>query len=128
MQVSYGLKWRYGSDPRYQWFLRGIRADGTFYGEITCFLSRGGRQVNVKGQLSEGDLARFLKMVEQIRDAGYIPSPGPWTGLLAEGPVGAPRIIYHYRATEEAAAGCFMALVEILKPYMEKFYAAVEPP
>ena len=34
---SYILKWRHGTNPKYEWFIRGIKPDRSFYGEILIY-------------------------------------------------------------------------------------------
>jgi len=127
MQKTYVLKWYHGSDPRYGWFIRGIRPDGTFYGEIRRFSQNEGKQIDIKGELSKIDLIQFLKSVNEIQQTVSALSNEPWIGLLAEGPVTDPHpnILYHYlkeNRKDTHADRCFEELIGIFLPYMEKFY------
>jgi hypothetical protein len=125
MQLSYLLKWRCGSDPQYAWSLRGIHPDGSFYGEITWESSQGRGQVNVEGKLSQSDCSRLQEILERIDKIPHRLSSELWVGLLAEGSPQHPRIIHLYpfdcHARTDADAE-FVALIDILKPYIEKFY------
>jgi hypothetical protein len=127
--ASYLVKWYHGTKPRYGWFIRGVLPDRRFYGEITVFLEYGGRQANVTGSLSEADYARFLAFVSQIKEnATDDGSEPPCEGLLAEGHVTHPRIIFRYRrAGDETcdAGGQFLKIIDLLTPYLHQFYGAL---
>lgn len=127
---SYALKWYHGSDPRYCWFIRGIKPDRSFYGEITVFIGDGGKQVNVTGSLSELDYARLLSLIREIEaDVSGDDSGARWEGLLAEGPATHPRTIFKYRsaANQSTAAGSrFLEMVDLLAPYLEQFYESLK--
>ncbi len=129
-QASYVFKWYHGSDRRYCWFIRGIKPDRSFWGEITVFIGRGGKQVNVTGCLSESDYARFLSLVKEIEtDVGAGDPDAIWDGLLAEGPVSNPRIIFRYRrdSHQTSATGLqFLSLVDVLAPYLRCFYESLQ--
>jgi hypothetical protein len=128
--ATYILKWYIGTDPRFNWFIRGIKPDGTFYGEIAVFSGNGGRQITVESRFSESDYSQFLLHISEIEKhalAGDLESR--WDGLLAEGPVNHPRIIYRYhdnnRETNKADA-CFMSIVNLFVPYMHSFERELE--
>jgi hypothetical protein len=128
-QKTYILKFYHGSNPKYLWFFRGIRPDGSFYGEIMKFLPQGGGSGfgGVSGKLSDADLVEFHKLVDKIQQTAFKPSDVPWTGILIEGPIGEQNhpIVYQYRQGSQKANGTdlsFEAIIELLKPYMEKFY------
>jgi hypothetical protein len=63
-RASYVLKWHRRCDHRSFWFIRGIKPDRSFYGEVTVFIGGNGKQVNVVGILSESDYARLLALIE----------------------------------------------------------------
>ncbi len=66
-RASYGLKWYCRGDRLCSWFIRGIKPDRSFYGEVTIFsIGGGGRQVNAVGSLSESDYAKLLVLIEEI--------------------------------------------------------------
>ena len=64
----YVLTWSYGTNPQYHWYVRGIKPDLSFYGEVTTTFERGGQQHSVSGTLTPCDYARFLELVSEIRD------------------------------------------------------------
>ncbi len=124
-QKTYILKWYHGYNPKYLWFLRGIKPDGSFYGEIRKdLLQGGGTWIFVEGKLSTDDFDKFHKLANEIRKTEFIPSMH-WTGLLAEGPIGEPNhpILYHYSENNQKTNDkIFEAVINLLKPYMKKFY------
>jgi len=123
-RASYVLKWYRRGDRRCSWFIRGIRPDRSFYGEVTIFIGGGGRQVNAAGSLSESDYTRLLALVEEIEEHLIEDGPAPWEGLLAQGPVDNPRIIYRYRkgAEQSTEAGRrFLEVVNLMAPYLRQF-------
>ena len=101
------------------------QTDRDFYGEITFFAAGGGRQVNVAGSLSESDYAKLLVLIDGIEKDSIADDPGaPWDGLVAEGPVSNPRIIFRYRegAHRFTEAGRrFLELVDVMAPYLHEF-------
>lgn len=126
---TYILKWRHGSSPEVRWFLRGIGEDGSFYGEVLCGSGSpqiiDGKPANgagnaIQGTLSPADCSRFHELVADIGSAGAEPIDG-WTGLLAEGPITAPRIRFYYVPGAEKTSGDaarFLAVVELLAEYI----------
>jgi len=81
-------------------------------------------QVTVEGQLSKEDYDCFRETVVRMQRIGAVPSSEPWAGLLAEGNMSDADIIYRYPIARQASTEveiAFMALVGILKPYMEEF-------
>ncbi len=122
---SYVLKWCHGSDPRSCWFIRGIKPDRSFYGEITVFTGESGRQINASGSLSEPDYSRLLLLIGELeKHAGTGDSDAPLEGLLAEGPVNNPRIIFRYPRSDcrtAEADSSFLKIVDLLTPYLREF-------
>lgn len=127
--TSYIVKWSHGTAPRYSWFIRGINPDRTFYGEITVWVGHGGKQANVSGSISASDYARFLSLVREIEESvAEESSDGTWHGLLAEGPMARPRIIFHYRNDKKrgsSGGSLFLRIIDILAPYVTGFYSAL---
>lgn len=128
--ASYVLKWYHGKGRRYGWFVWGIQPDRSFYGEVTIFTDDGGKQVSVRGRLSESDYARFLLLVREIegRTAGD-ESDAPWEGLLAVGPANTPRILFRYRQSDQTGSELgetFLKLVDVIAPYLRRFHESLE--
>jgi hypothetical protein len=124
-RTSYVLKWYRRGDHRCSWFIRGIKPDRSFYGEVTVFIAGGGKQVNAAGSLSESDYAEVLMLIEQIKKHPITDDPdASWDGLLAEGPVDNPRIIFRYRDSDHRSSEAgqrFMELLDLMAPYLRQF-------
>jgi hypothetical protein len=120
--MRYVLKWRYGSDPEFRWFIRDIRDDGVFYGEVMRTTASGGEFRSVDGTLSEEECLTLKAHIEKMQPGREDDPAKNWTGLLAEGPVDHPKILLKYAPGDEHAsqdAAEFLALVEILRPHMD---------
>lgn len=72
---TYILKWREGISPEIRWFLRGIKEDGSFYGELLSVFEStriiDGRPAKgigktIEGTLSPADCSRFMELVAGI--------------------------------------------------------------
>ena len=128
--ASYVLKWYQGGGPRFCCFLREIKPDRSFYGEITAFSGEAGKQVNITGSLSESDYATFLLLVKEVENySGRDDSDAPWEGLLAVGSANNPRILFRYRHSADEATDVgrrFLKLVDIFAPYLREFHESVD--
>ncbi len=133
MGVSYILRWNQATSPRCSWYIFGIRSDFSFFGEITFYFDAispttgaAGKQVNISGALAASDYARFVALVDRIRSAARNDrSDSPVEGVLAQGPISHPLIIYRYRRgvdgnSEEAKS--FLQIVEIFSKYLRRYY------
>jgi hypothetical protein len=133
---NYILKWRHGISPEIRWFLRGIRGDGSFYGEVLStsdLLSDvdaqpiSGKGVNIDGRLSTTDNLRFRELAASFRNYRFN-TPNGWTGLLAEGLVSAPTMLYYHASddrVESDEAVRFMQIVRLFEPYVRAHYSEV---
>ena len=63
---SYILKWRHGTNPKYEWFIRGIKPDRSFYGEVLIYEPRRAG-INVEGRVSEADYRRLVESFAEIQ-------------------------------------------------------------
>lgn len=121
--MQYILKWRSGQDPQVSWFIRGIREDGSFYGEIVRQEGNGhGVIQTVTGTMLEVDRERFQQIAGAIAASVRSAPDKTWTGLLASGSVQSPTIILRYSPDDEQSsppAAEFLKLVAILNPYLE---------
>lgn len=136
---TYILKWRHGVSPEIQWFIRGIREDGSFYGELLSVWESSqvidGRPVKgigktIEGTLSPEDSSRFNELVTGIGISGAGSGVG-WTGLLAEGPITAPAVhIYYAPGDEETSneAASFLLVIQLLEEYVRPSYADLTLP
>ena len=128
---TYVLKWKHGTDPRYSWFIRGIKPDGSFYGDMTAFVgSFGGKQISFAGTLIESDHVRLQSLIDAIRAIpSEVDSDMPWTGLLAEDTIGKPTILFRYVPGSDQPSGVgelFLELVTIIRPYLNPYYQSLE--
>jgi hypothetical protein len=109
------------------WTLRGIREDGSFYGELLV-RSRDAAErwgACVDGQLSPAEVARLSELVAVIRRQPPPEEAGPSLGVLFErlSPTNAGQVrrLFEYRVGDEASseeARAFLQLVELLRPYV----------
>ena len=130
----FALTWRCDGSEGIKWFLRGIRIDGSFYGEIRYQSVDVARRkaTCVNGSLTAPECLQFAKLVKTIRHAVPPVQPGPHFGALFEwGPQGLsdPQRLYEYRIGDEthsASARAFVTLVGLLKPSMRSFYPKID--
>jgi hypothetical protein len=131
----YALLWRQDGSEGSAWYLRGIREDGSFYGEVRHQSADGGRNVaaGVEGRLSPGEAARLWQLVEVIRRAP--PSPpgrGHFAALverLDPTDFGRTGLRFTYRLGDEAgseAARALLELVALVEPHLSPFYARLD--
>jgi hypothetical protein len=67
MRKTYSLLWIDGTSPEYTWYIRGIKPDRSFYGEIKQVSGDIRKLANVEGSLSAEDYLRVLKLVEKLK-------------------------------------------------------------
>ena len=130
--ASYIVKWTHGAGPRHSWFIRAIKPNRSFYGEITLRNDIGGEQVDVTGELSESDYALFLTLATKI-EKGAVEEQFEvaWDGLLAKGPVECPNIVFRYHSGNVRKYPCevaFLKIIELLVPYLHEFYPGLSAP
>jgi hypothetical protein len=124
------VKWREQKPGgKLDWFIRGIRHDGSFYGEVHEDSAVRRIQVNVQGGLSSLDTSHMFGLADVIlrSESG---KTGDWSGLLADGPIQRPDRTLVYRRQTEAmsrATAQFLSLIEILRPYVEAAYTRAIP-
>lgn len=112
------------------WFLRGVRTDGTFYGEIHENSAARRMQVNIQGRLSSLETSRVFPLADLILRSDESEQTGDWSGLLADGPIERPDRTFVYRRQNEVmsrAATEFLTLIRILRPHVEAAYARTLP-
>lgn len=115
---------------RCRWTIRGIKADGVFYGEATFYDER--RCANLQGELPACDNAEVWRLatgiLEQSRrcEKHEVEAGLAWDGMLAEGPYSAPKVIYRYRRGDEehsSVADDFKALTALLNSYIRSAFS-----
>jgi hypothetical protein len=128
------LTWRCDGSEGIKWYLRGIRADGTFYGEILFQSPDEHRRkaAFVSGQLRPADCTRLADLVEVIRRQPPPEEPGPHFAALFErlSPTNAGdvRRLFEYRRGDEAHSGparAFVELAGLVERYLSPFYAQI---
>jgi hypothetical protein len=130
---SYILRWYDGESPRFQCSLRGVREDGSFWGEVTAFFATprqvdgaGGMATNVEGVLSPADNLRFKELAASFGVASQAIA-GKVTGVLAHGPMNHPRIAFYYTPddVQSPEAQKFLAITRLFDPYLRPYYSKV---
>jgi hypothetical protein len=124
------VKWRQQTPVgKTTWFLRGLRRDGTFYGEVLEDSTMRRLQVDVQGVISNCDTVTLFSLAREILKS-QSETTGIWSGLLANGEVQRPEQVYEYCQGAEAsseAARQFLSSIEIMRPYVEAAYAGALP-
>lgn len=130
--ASYIVKWTHGAGPRYSWFIRAIKPNRSFYGEITLRNGIGGKQMDVAGELSESDYALFLSLATEIEEGAVDEQfEVAWDGLLAKGPVERPHVVFRYcsgNSGKYPREFAFLKIIELLAPYLHEFYSTLSAP
>jgi hypothetical protein len=111
---------------RCRWAIRGIKNDGTMYGELTFYEEM--RHARLEGRLAPADLAEIHCLVKEIQedvpDAGAARDSTEWQGLLGVGSYNNDAtIILHYRYGDEELskrARNFLRIGSLLRPYVER--------
>jgi hypothetical protein len=88
------LKWRSGLDPEYHWFIRGLKSDGTFYGEVAVRpISESGMQFDISGTIEADNRDKIWRLLTGIVGHACRTPEAPsddFIGVLAEGPITHP--------------------------------------
>lgn len=89
------LRWKNSAS---QWYLRGIRSDGSFYGECFKGNDSNGVLVKVEGKLSQSDNSRFRELLAHFKNSRRrVPVENEVaSGVLAEGSMSRPNVIFYY--------------------------------
>lgn len=126
------IRWTESRSSRFHWFIRGLRPDGSFYGEVRSENespreSDGATGVGcgIEGRISNDDIKHLTQLVAQIREHPCIDTDKSVVGLLAEGPVSKPVVVYRFcegAAEKSKASDAFLAIIAILRPYIATHY------
>ncbi len=115
---TYIIKWRGDCGA---WFMRGIKPDRSFYGEITDERLR--VQRNIEGRLSQQHYDNIVFLIDRIKQSvsEEMLSAETWDGMLAEGTVSKPCILFRYRkrASPSLLDDAFLEIVGILREYLQ---------
>jgi hypothetical protein len=114
---------------RCRWAIRGIQADGSFYGCVTFYDEM--RTANLQGQLSQADNAEVWRVANGLRQLaannGQAADIATCDGFLAEGTLSAPKFIFRYCRGDDQQSVMgqkFDALKSLLRPYAESAIGA----
>jgi hypothetical protein len=133
----FALTWRCDGSEGVKWNLRGIREDGSFYGEIRFQSEEASRRkaTFVSGHLPLAELDRLTALIGIIRQAPPLDKPGQHFGALFErlslSKAGDVRRLYEYQRGEEVhslLAKAFIELVALLNQHLLPFYERIAEP
>ena len=127
------IRWTETESLRYHWFIRGLRSDGSFYGEVrstfdTPRVSDGasGLGRTIEGNLSAGDIQRVSELAAQIRAHPLPDTDIPVIGVLADGPIDDSTVLYrHPNSTDSDTTTYFLEIIAILRPHLAHHYPAL---
>jgi hypothetical protein len=123
----YRLIWRRDGSEGIKWWLRGIKEDGSFYGDLFLISSDPSRccGTSVDGVIPQEDWRRCREILHELSSSDPLP-PGPCFALLAEaGADGRDRILFQYHVGDEhrsRRAALFFDLIATLEDQVSKAY------
>ena len=128
--------WRQDGSEGFAWYVRGIREDGSFYGEVRHQSPRAARSTSadVSGRLTPEQCARVRELVGIIRQASPRRLPTRFAALverLDPADFGKIGLQFEYRLGDEAAsppARAFLELARILEQHLSPHYARLAEP
>jgi hypothetical protein len=130
--MMYALTWRCDGSEGIKWHLRGIRDDGSFYGEVRFVSAEPTRRMAtlVSGQLSPAECTRLDELATLVRQQPPPVAPGPHFAALFErlSPTNAGDVkrLFEYKRGDEADSGparAFIELASLLEKHLIPFYA-----
>jgi hypothetical protein len=125
------ITWAGSQSPRYRWFIRGLRQDGSFYGEVRSTFdspreSDGASGVDrgIEGQLSSAEMDRVCRLAALIRSNPMTESVSPVIGTLADGPINEPTVLYRHTdcRPNSPTTQAFLDIIAILQPHLSTHY------
>ena len=127
------IRWAESESPRYNWFIRGLRVDGSFYGEVRSTFDAprvtdgaAGVTLSIEGQLDRDDIERVSEFAAQIREHPAPDTDLPVNGVLADGPIDDPVILYrHPKAKDCDTTKPFLSIIAILRPHLAHHYSSL---
>jgi hypothetical protein len=130
----FALTWRCDGSEGIKWYLRGIRGDGSFYGEVWFHSADPKRRIatSVSGQLSSAECKRMAEVAAVICQQPPPAEPGPHFAALFErlSPTNAGdvRRLFEYRRGDEAQsepARAFVELAGLVERHLAPFYPKI---
>lgn len=128
------LRWREETTPQITWYLRGIRPDGSYYGEIRSQFNSPRASDNayeiirtVEGQIAPTDAGTVFALAAALRKSGRVGDVSECRGVLADGPINQPKIIFRFSETDgdPENSGLFLDIVRIVRPYLAPLYSSL---
>ena len=133
----FALTWRCDGSEGVKWNLRGIREDGSFYGEIRFQSEVASRRkaIFVSGRLPLAEQDRLTALIGILRQAPRLDKPGRHFGALFErlspNKAGDVRRLYEYQRGEEVhslLAKAFVELVALFNQQLSPFNERITRP
>ena len=129
------IRWSESRSPSYYWLVRGLRPDGSFYGEVRSTFDRSrdsdgaaGVGRTVTGQLGSAEMHRVVELADSIRRNPRPDIADSVVGLLADGPIGSPTILFRCGTDSELIPqlDAFLAIIEIMRPSFAAIYPQLQ--
>jgi hypothetical protein len=122
MQPNFALLWRRDGSEGVKWYIRGIRPDGTFYGEVLHTARR--RASWVEGRLTGVDAKRCRDILDTFAARPALP-PSTCFALLARWftTLGTAEVVFKYEVGDEemsSDARAFLELKRLLDPVISE--------
>jgi hypothetical protein len=120
------------SSPVVFWFLRGIRPDGTYYGEIRSRFDQPRPSDNahgvihfVEGKMAWSDVNEVFRIAAILRTTPDTHVDKDVHGVLADGPINQPTILvrFHGNPPSTERNNLFLEIIRIVSPYLSGRYA-----
>ena len=130
--MMFGLKWRCDGSEGIKWYVRAIRAHGSFYGEVRFQSAEQNRRIatSVSGQLSPTECGRMAELGACLAGKPAPVEPGPHFAALFErlSPTdgGDVRLLLLYHQGDEThsdPARAFVELAALIERQLAPFYA-----
>jgi hypothetical protein len=109
------------SHGKISWFFRGIREDGSFYGDVKNIKLHN----NIEGKLEEQDCVAVVNILYRLTHPSDAIVPltlvNGWKGLLALGTIQNPEVIIYYCDGDELRnydCKLFLDIISLLRKYV----------
>jgi hypothetical protein len=114
------LRWR-DKPSNSSWYIRGIREDGSFYGTVHVLDAGNGTISSVEAKLTSAEARRLFDLASLLRDSNGTQCCGDQIGVLADGPITSPKIIFRYGRGDEVTKSheVFQEMVMLIRPRIE---------
>lgn len=128
------LRWQEETTPQITWYLRGIRPDGSYYGEIRSQFNSPrtsddahGIIRNVEGQIASSDADAVFALAAILRESREDGDASECRGVLADGPINQPTILFRFSEADRDSenSGLFLDIVRIVRPCLAPLYSSL---